>query len=153
MNILDIIILAVLILGVWKGGHDGFIKSLCSFIGFTAGLLVALPFYKVVGDKLAPNLGENAQAAPILAFIIIWVAFPIAMNFVGNALTKFIKLLFLGPLNKVLGSVLGLVKYFLGATLVVYMLVLMDVISYEFACGSFFGSMMTAFVDSFMASL
>ena len=71
MNILDITILAILAIGVCKGWHDGFIKSLCSFAGFAVGLFLAATFYNIVGERLAPHLGESAQAAPILAFIMI----------------------------------------------------------------------------------
>lgn len=152
MGILDIIVLAVLAIGFWQGLHDGFAKSLCSFAGFLVGLFIAYVFYASVGAKLAPHLGEHAQAAPIIAFLLIWIAVPVAMNFAGLLLTKFLSALFLGGVNKILGGALGVIKYFLGTTLVVYVLVLMGLLSQESANGTFFGSMMLAFVDSFMQS-
>lgn len=146
---LDIIILAILAIGCWQGWHNGFVKSLCSFVGFFVGMIAAYLFYAVVGEGLAPHLGENARVAPILAFIVIWVAVPIALNFAGTILTKFLQAIFLGEVNSLLGAALGLVKYFLGLTMIVYALVMMNQLNVD---NSFFGSMMVAFVDSFMQS-
>ena len=152
MNILDITILAILAIGVCKGWHDGFIKSLCSFAGFAVGLFLAATFYNIVGERLAPHLGESAQAAPILAFILIWLVFPLVMSMAGDVFTRFVNVLCLGSINKTLGAMLGFVKYFLCSTLVVYVLVLMGLIPQDTTGCSFFGSMQTAFVDSFMTS-
>lgn len=152
MNTIDIIMIAVLGAGGFFGWHDGFLKSLCSFAGFLVGLVVAALFYAVVGEKLAPHLGSHAEAAPIIAFILVWVAFPIAMNFVGNMLTKFVSAIHLGFLNQLAGVAIGVAKFFLAATLVFYVMVLLNIVSQETASESFFGSMMIAFADSAMQS-
>lgn len=153
MNAIDIVVLVVLILGFLQGIREGFAKSLCSFAGFTVGLLAAYFFYKTVGSQLAPHLGKNTGLAPILAFILIWIAVPIALNFVGDIITKFFDLLMLGAVNKMAGGVLGVVKYFLSASLVIYVLVLMGFLEQETTDQSFFGSMMVTFVESFMSSV
>ena len=144
---LDVIVLAVLAVGLWQGVSDGFVKSLCSFAGFFIGLLVAYTSYLMVGEKIAPHLGKNAQAAPILAFIALWVAVPVALNFAGTILTKFLDFICLGGLNKVGGACLGVVKYFLGATLVLYALVMMNMVSMDTVDNSFFGNNMIALAE------
>jgi len=152
MNTLDIIILAVLVLGSIMGWRDGFVKSLCSFAGFFVGLVVAFAFYKVVGEAIAPHLGDSAGAAPIIAFLLVWVAVPFGMSFAGSVLTKVFEALQLHAVNSLAGAALGFVKYFLGATLVLYVLAMMQVVTQATINASFFGSMMIAFVDSFMES-
>lgn len=152
MNILDITILVILAVGIWQGWHNGLIKSLCSFVGFTLGLFIAATFYNIVGHELAPHLDESAQTVSVIAFILIWLIFPIAMGVVGDILTKCISILFLGGINKALGAVFSFVKYFLCTALVMYVLVLIGIVSQETTSNSFFGSMLTTFVDSFMDS-
>lgn len=150
---LDVIVLAVLAVGLWQGVSDGFVKSLCSFAGFLVGLLVAYTFYLMVGEKIAPHLGKNVQAAPIVAFIILWLAVPIAMNFAGIVLTKFLDFICLGGLNKIGGAGFGVVKYFLGATLVLYALVMMNMVPMETVDNSFFGNKMIALAEHIMEHL
>lgn len=152
MGTLDIIVLVVLGIGFFQGMHNGFAKSLCSFAGFFLGLIVAYMFYSSVGAKLAPHLGGGASMASIVAFILIWLAVPLALNFVGDILTKFLSMIFLGGVNKILGGVLGIIKFFLCTSLVVYVLAMIGLLSSETTDNSFFGSMMVAFVENFMQS-
>lgn len=135
------------------GSRDGLVKSACTFIGFFAGLLLAYTFYLTVGEKLAPHLGKNAQVAPIIAFVILWLAVPIAMNFAGSILTKFVNAVFLGPVNTVGGAVFGMVKYFLGATLVLYALLMMNMVPQSLVDESFFGDKMIALAEHVMEKL
>lgn len=147
----DIIIIAVLAAGFLAGWHDGLVKSLCSFAGFFVGLLVAYTFYIMLGEKIAPHLGQNAHAAPIVAFLLLWIAVPIALNFAGSVLTRFLSAFCLGGLNTLGGAGIGVVKYFLGATLVLYVLVMMNVVTPESIDSSFFGSKMLRLADTIMA--
>lgn len=153
MNILDILVLAVLAVGGWMGSRDGLVKSACTFAGFFAGLLLAYTFYLAVGERLAPHLGKNAQAAPIVAFVILWLAVPIAMSFAGTLLTKFIDAIFLGTINKVGGAAFGVMKYFLGATLVLYALLMMHMVPQSLVDDSFFGDKMIALAEHVMEKL
>lgn len=149
----DIIVLIVVGIGFWQGWRDGFAKSLCSFAGFFLGLLVAYVFYASVGAKLAPHLGDKANAAPIIAFLLIWIAVPVALNFVGAILTKFFSMLMLNGINTLAGGALGAVKYALGATLVIYVLVMMDVVSQESVEHSALGGPMLRLADKIMETL
>ncbi len=153
MCTLDIVILIILAVGLWQGISDGFAKSLCSFAGFVVGLVAAYMFYSTVGAKLAPHLDCPPGVVSVVAFLLIWIAVPVALNFAGTIVTKFFEMLMLGGVNKLAGGALGVIKYFLGATLVVYVLVLTGLLSKETTDQSFFGSMMVAFVESFMAGL
>ncbi|MBQ0049076.1 MAG: CvpA family protein [Bacteroidales bacterium] len=148
---LDIIIVALLAVGFFSGWKDGLVKSLCSFAGFFLGLLVAYTFYIMLGEKIAPHLGQNAQAAPIVAFLLLWIAVPIALNFAGSVLTKCLNALCMGSLNTLGGAAIGVVKYFLGATLVLYVLVMMNIVSSELVDHSFFGDKMLRLADTIMA--
>lgn len=115
MSSIDIIIVIVLLWGAWRGWRSGFIKEVFSTVGFVVGLVLAATFYSVLGEQFAPALGSGSKAsfaACVLAFILIWVVVPILFGLVANVLTKTVKALHVGPLNSLLGMVVGVVKYF-----------------------------------------
>lgn len=152
MNSIDLIVFIALGIGIWKGWNNGLIKSLCSFVGFFVGLVVALLFYVTVGHQLALRLGEDAGTASLLAFLLIWIGVPIALNFAGSMLTKFINALYLGGLNSLAGAAFGLVKYLIGASLVLYLSVLSGLVNQQTVEKSVAATPMLSFVESFLFS-
>ena len=74
MNALDILILAVVLVGFVKGLMCGFFRQVVSIVGFLAGLWVAFMLYSVLGDWIAPYIGSDVSVGRALAFILLWVA-------------------------------------------------------------------------------
>ena len=134
MSSVDIIIVIILLWGAWRGWRSGLIKEIFSACGFVVGLVLAAMFYGVVGEHFAPALGSGSKAsfaARVLAFILIWVVVPIIFGFVANALTKGIKALHAGPLNSLLGMVVGAAKYFLLISVVFSAMAYVGILSEE----------------------
>ncbi len=112
----DIIIILILLWGAWSGWRAGLIKEIFSTCGFLGGLVVACLLYKTLGEHLTPALGSGSLASYagcVLAFIIIWVIVPIVCGVFANGLTKAVNAMMLGPVNSLLGLLLGTIKYFL----------------------------------------
>ena len=59
MGVLDILILAVLLVGLVKGAMGGFFRLTVSTVGFFAGLLLAFMLYSALGEWLAPLVGGD----------------------------------------------------------------------------------------------
>ena len=111
MATIDIIILAMIGVGVIMGLMKGFVKQMASIVGLIAGLLMARALFGIVAERLAPVLGTSTTVAQVLAFILIWVAVPLGFAFVASLLTKALDAVHLGWLNRWLGSGLGALKY------------------------------------------
>ena len=112
MLIIDWIILILLLLGVFRGWRTGLVKQIISIGGLVAGLLIAKLCYAMVGDALAPHLGNQTTLAQILAFILIWIAVPAILGLLGELVTTVLdKLFVLGTVNSILGALLGLIKF------------------------------------------
>ena len=77
MATIDIIILAMIGVGVIMGLMKGFVKQMASIVGLIAGLLMARALFGIVAERLAPVLGTSTTVAQVLAFILIWVAVPL----------------------------------------------------------------------------
>lgn len=126
MATVDIVIAVWLGLGLVQGLIKGFVRQLASILGLIAGLLVARALFATVGEWLAPALGTSITVAQILAFVLIWVAVPIGFAFVASLLTKALNAVHLGGLNRLLGGVLGALKYLLLLGLAIHVLEYID---------------------------
>ena len=72
MATIDIIILAMIGVGVIMGLIKGFVKQMASIVGLIAGLLMARALFGIVAERLAPVLGTSTTVAQVLAFLFIF---------------------------------------------------------------------------------
>ncbi len=112
MNWVDIVIIVGAVVGAIIGFRQGLILSIFSFLGLVVGVVVA----GVASDALAEKLSSSgALWAYAVSFIIILVAIIIIFNIVGHIIKQFVKLIMLGWLDSLGGTLLGL---FVGALMV-----------------------------------
>ena len=121
MATIDIIILAMIGVGVIMGLIKGFVKQMASIVGLIAGLLMARALFGIVAERLAPVLGTSTTVAQVLAFILIWVAVPLGFAFVAS-----LDAVHLGWLNRWLGSGLGALKYMILIGLAIHVIEYID---------------------------
>lgn len=115
MSAVDIVIIGILLWGAFRGWKAGFIKELLSTGGLIGGLILAAIIYRLFGEHLSPILGSGSQLSffsSVLVFIAIWIVVPIILSVVATLLTKIARTLFIGPLNKVGGLIVGTIKYY-----------------------------------------
>lgn len=111
MEAIDIGILLFLSLGLLHGFRKGFFYQLASLLGLWIGLYIAKTFYLVVAEKLCPTVFDSMTFAQIVSFIGIWLVVPIAFSLVASFLSYLFKKLYLGWLNRMVGALMGLIKY------------------------------------------
>ena len=120
MNILDIIILICLIPAIIQGIRKGFISQVISTVSLFIGIWLACKFATAIGSWMAGFINATPQALNITGFIIILVATCLALLLVCKILEKFIKIITLGWLNRLLGVIFAILKCILILGLVVY---------------------------------
>lgn len=126
LGTLDIILWVLIAIGVIEGLLKGALKQVAWMMGLVVGLLVARGLYSMVGATVAPMVGMPVTIANILAFILIWIIVPFAFLGVAMLLTKALKAVHLGWLNRVLGAVVGALKFILMAGMVIHALEFVD---------------------------
>lgn len=119
MTTLDIIILVVLGAGAIVGFSKGFLKQLASLLGLVAGLLIAKALYATVAERAFLPLTDSLTVAQGIAFVVIWLAVPLAFLLLASLLTKAMEAVSLGWVNRLLGAVLGALKAALLVSLLV----------------------------------
>lgn len=110
MNALDILILAVVLVGFVKGLMCGFFRQVVSIVGFLAGLWVAFMLYSALGDWIAPYIGSDVSVGRALAFILLWIGVPVGLSLLAYMLTKAVETVKLGGLNRLGGSFVGRIE-------------------------------------------
>lgn len=111
MTTLDIIILIIIGAGAMVGLFKGFIRQLATIAGLIVGLIAAKALYMSLAEKLCPMVTDSMTVAQIISFILIWLAVPLAFTLVAMLFSKAMDAISLGWINRLLGMVLGALKY------------------------------------------
>ena len=119
MQIIDIIICALLVVGLILGLLNGLVKQIASFAGLVCGLLLGRMLYLPVGEWLVTTLSFSAGAARITAFILILVVVPLLFSLLGWLVTKMLQAVKLGWINRILGALVGALKFALLAGVII----------------------------------
>lgn len=109
MNTVDIVIAVIVVLGGVSGLRQGLIQALANLVGWLLALFIAV---KYAGD-LAPAmsvLSHDVVVQKIAAFAVLVLMVMALTWFVSIVVNKLFVTLNLGPLNRLAGGCLGMVK-------------------------------------------
>ncbi|MEA1786552.1 CvpA family protein [Arenibacter sp. GZD96] len=120
MNVVDIIIGLLLLYGLFKGLSNGLFVEIASLVALIAGLYGAIHFSYITGDYLSNTMQWDYAYMNLSAFIITFILIVIVVSLAGKLLTKIADFAMLGLLNKIAGSLFGILKVavLLGAVLI-----------------------------------
>lgn len=108
---MDILLLIILAVGFISGLFSGAIKQVISLTAFLIGFLVACLYYQRLANVMTDFL-SMAALCKVVAFVLLWVVVPIAVKVIASLLTSVLNFVpVLGLLNRLLGGLLGMVKY------------------------------------------
>ena len=109
-----------------RGYKRGFLSQLAGLVGMVAGLLIARALYISTGEYLAVKVGTSVMLGQVLAFFMIWIAVPMILSLIANLLTKALRVICLDFINRLLGAVLGGMKYLLLLSLLLQLVAFVD---------------------------
>jgi len=110
MGILDIILLVCFIPAIVEGISKGFVKQVISTISILIGAWAAFRFSSMVSAWLIQYVKIDPRILNIIAFTIVVILAVLLLFWLGELLTKVIKISALGWLNTILGIVFGIIK-------------------------------------------
>jgi len=110
MNLLDFILLVPVVWLCIRGFSKGLIIELASLIGLILGILAAYYFSGYVRDFLKDYFSFKENTLRIIAYIVTFLAVILVVYLIGKIIEKFIDIVAMGWLNKILGAVFGLAK-------------------------------------------
>ena len=128
ITLLDIIISAVLLFFAISGYRRGLIKQVSVVFGLLVAVVFALEFYPGLEAILKPYLQFSEPVIQVISFAIILVLVNLLIQMIANALKNLMDIIFLDPVDRIAGSVLGLIK---GGVIVYLVVALMGRIPHE----------------------
>lgn len=99
MRMIELLCLAILLYGAFRGWRNGLVKEVISFVGFFLGFFIAYEYYK------------RAEVG-VLGFLLIWIGIPLVLGMIAWLVTKVLdKIIVVSTLNRLLGAAAGFLKY------------------------------------------
>jgi len=135
LNVTDILILIVLLIGVISGLARGFVRCLFGLAALVLGVMVAASVYHPLAEgPLSFVPGEHGSE--IVAFVLLFLVVLIVVGVLGMLVSKAIKLASLGWLDRLAGGVLGFIMASIVAGVVVLLAVLAGLEDHRAMAGS-----------------
>lgn len=129
MNYIDIIVLLFLLWGAYRGFSKGLIIEVATLLGLVFGVYVAIKYSSYTEDILVDFLNISSRYISYIALAVTFVLVAIVVYIIGKLLTKLIDIISLGLINKLLGTILGVAKYFV---VVCVLLMIVDALNIKF---------------------
>jgi membrane protein required for colicin V production len=119
MTILDIVIIAVLLIGFILGYKDGFIRKLIGLIGLAIAIFLAVYFAASVGRLIESFIGIEFYLSEIIGGVAIFLVTMIIISIIKRVVHPFDKVNNL--LNQILGGAVGFIQvaFFLSAVFII----------------------------------
>lgn len=122
MNYVDIIIAVVLVAFGVGGLRKGIITEAATLLGLGLGLYGAFHFSDFTADKLLQWVEINPKYLNLISFIVTFFVVAILVNLLGRLVTKIVKSLNLGFIDKIGGFLFGIAKGVLICSLLVMLI-------------------------------
>ena len=120
INLVDILIIVPLLLFAWNGYRKGLIIEVASLAALVLGLYAAFYFSDFAAKILNDNFNINEKYIAIIAFLLTLIVVVFFVITTGKVVQKFVEIIFLGFINKLAGSVFGLLKGALIISLLIF---------------------------------
>ena len=115
MNYIDIVILLFLLYGAFRGFSKGLIIEVATLAGLILGVFIAIRYSPFTEGILKDFLNITSRYLSYIALAVTFLLVVIAVYLLGKMLTRLVDIISLGLVNKLLGTLLGIAKYFIMA--------------------------------------
>ncbi|MDE7443739.1 MAG: CvpA family protein, partial [Muribaculaceae bacterium] len=109
-SVTDIVIVVIAVIAAGWGAWKGFIRQLGSFVAILLGIVACHLF----GPKVAAWLEMSLVAADIVLFLVVYIA----VMLMSNAIHHASRALCMGPLDRLAGGLLAIIKWAIVASLI-----------------------------------
>lgn len=108
---IDIIVIVLLVIALFKGLQKGFILGIFSFLAFIIGLAAAIKLSAVVAAYIGDNVSISQRWLPVIAFVIVFILVVFLVHLGAKAIEGVLRIALLGWLNKLGGILLFALLY------------------------------------------
>lgn len=122
MSIWDFVILVILLAGAYRGYQKGLLMAVIGLFALVAGVIGAVAWTPDFLDYISQRSDLSPEILSILAFLAIFMGIVISFNIVGKLVKIVIDLTPLGAIDGLIGAMLGMLKWALGVSIILWIL-------------------------------
>ena len=111
MIYIDLIVIVVLLYAFLKGFSNGLVNELASFLGLLIGAIISYSFSDDLSKIIDDYIEIDGQILNILSFILLFILTSFLFTIAGKYMTKLIKYISLGTINRLLGGIFSSLKF------------------------------------------
>ena len=111
MNVIDVVAFIILTYGVLRGFNKGFIIEISGILAFALGLMGAFKFSSLTSEIFSDLVDWNPRAIQLVCFIALFLIIIYLISLMAKMITKTLKLIALGWLNRIFGALFGFIKW------------------------------------------
>ena len=113
MNMFDVVVLIIVTYGLISGFKKGFIVEVSGMIALGVGITGAFKFSEILGNYLVIYIDWEPKIIQIVSFILLFIGIVYIISLFAKMLTKALKVILLGGINRLLGALFGTLKWML----------------------------------------
>lgn len=110
--LIDIIVVILLVMAVFKGLRKGLIVAVFSFLAFLIGLAAALKLSTLMAEYIGTNVEISQRWLPFVAFIVVFALVVLLVRLGAKAIEGAVRMMMLGWLNRLGGALFYILIYF-----------------------------------------
>lgn len=111
MNTIDVIVGLLLAYSLFRGLTKGFVIEISGMIALFLGIMGAFKFSSYIGKYLSSYVDWNSKIIQAVSFILLFIGIIYAISLLAKMLTKALKIVALGGLNRLIGGLFGVIKW------------------------------------------
>ena len=111
MNYFDVLVFIILTYGLLSGFFKGFVVEIAGVIALIFGLLGSFKFSNVLGNTVQFFFDWDSKTIQIVSFIFLFILIIYSISLLAKMITKTLKLIALGWINRILGGLFGFLKW------------------------------------------
>ncbi len=109
-NYIDGFVLLALAYSFYKGFSKGFVIVIASFVALILGVIGAMYFSDMIAEVLKAKTEMDEQYISISAFTLTFMGIIFGVHLIAKVVNQAVKIVALGPLNKIMGGVFSALK-------------------------------------------
>ena len=111
MIYIDLIVIVVILYAFLKGFSNGLVNELASFLGLLIGAIISYSFSDDLSKIIDDYVEIDGQILNILSFVLLFILTSFLFTIAGKYMTKLIKYISLGTINRLLGGIFSSLKF------------------------------------------
>ena len=113
MNLVDLVIIAIISIGIIRGYSKGLIIEFSSFFGIFISFIISGNIDGVLSKELIKFINLNIDILDTVSFIIVFIISYSLIILFAKGFTRLAKIVYLGFLNSLMGGLFGGLKLLL----------------------------------------